>query len=199
MSVQTVAAFDFDGTITDRDSLLPFLFYNKGLIKTVAYLITLLPYLLGFVLKLVSRQRTKEAILTRFFKGISLEEQRQWGKRYATEKLNQFVKPAALERIKWHQAQGHMLILISASLDFYLHAWAEQNGFDALICSHLEVDEQGRMTGKLAGLNCWGLEKQRRLLEKLGRRESFILYAYGDSRGDQELLAMADHPFYRFF
>ena len=70
-------------------------------------------------------------------------------------------------------------------------------GIDRVLCSSLRSDRTGRVSGRLAGKNCYGLEKTRRLLDSLGDRSGYILYAYGDSRGDRELLASADHAFYR--
>jgi phosphoserine phosphatase len=42
--------------------------------------------------------------------------------------------------------------------------------------------------------NCYGQEKVNRLLEVEPDRKNYYLYAYGDSRGDREMLAFADFP-----
>ena len=70
-------------------------------------------------------------------------------------------------------------------------------GFNDLICTQLETDENGLITGKIKGNNCWGVEKINRLENLLGTKDQYELYAYGDSRGDLELLDNADHAFYR--
>jgi phosphatidylglycerophosphatase C len=194
-----VAAFDFDGTLTTGDSLLPFLLYNAGRVKGTAKLLRALPDLLGFCLCLKTRQEVKEAILAAFFAGHAIRTLREQGERFAREELPKMEVAAGMQRVRWHQEQGHRCVLISASLDIYLAPWAKQAGFDDLLCSRPQVDERGCFTGKLAGLNCWGPEKQRRLEELLGPREGYQLYAYGDSRGDQELLSYATYPFYRTF
>lgn len=199
MSQITVAAFDFDHTLTDRDSLLAFLFYQAGCWKSSWYLVQLFPYFIQFFLGLIGRQEIKEKILTRFFKGLEGYSLQKWGQAYAEKQLDSYLKPQAIKRLQWHQAQGHECILISAAPDFYLHPWAERHGFKKVLSSHLELDKQGCVTGRLQGVNCWGPEKVRRLLTYLGSKDSYELYAYGDSRGDQELLALADHPFYRCF
>ena len=72
-------------------------------------------------------------------------------------------------------------------------------GFEAVLASRLEVTPDGVITGNLAGKNCWGPEKKRRLLEYLGEEKPSSLYVYGDSLGDADILAIADHPFYRKF
>ena len=150
--------------------------------------------MIGFILSLKSRQATKERLLTRFLKGLSKERLDEMGRSFAQEQLHTLLKSHSLERLRWHREQGHRCILISASIAIYLKPWAASNGFQDVICSQLAFDAQGHATGQLQGLNCWGEEKAHRLLELLGPRAGFTLYAYGDSRGDRELLAMADYP-----
>jgi phosphatidylglycerophosphatase C len=194
---QIIAAFDFDGTITYHDSLLPFLTFTYGTIKTYGKLLLLAPTLIGFVLGIVKRQQAKEAILSSFFKGKSIETIQNQGKKYAKKRLNELVRPEARDRIKWHLDRGHHCVLISASLDIYLAPWAKTVGFKNVICSRLQTSDTKVITGKLNGANCWGPEKVRRLQEACGPRNQYTLYAYGDSRGDQELLETADHAFFK--
>lgn len=191
----TVAAFDFDGTITYRDSLLPFLFFCKGSYTTAWRLSTLAPYLAMDVLRGADRQVMKERVLTRFFGGESVDLLRQWGKRFASESLPSHCRPEAMERLRWHQGQGHRCILVSASIDLYLEPWARAVGFHDIITSRVLIDAQGFFAGHLAGKNCRGQEKVVRLEELLGPNKNYELYAYGDSKGDRELLAYADHPY----
>lgn len=192
-----VAAFDFDGTLIDRDSLLPFLFYSNGFFKTIWKLLISSPQLIGFTLGLNSRQVAKESLLTNFFKGMTLDQLNQWSQEYATKQLSNYLRQGALERIKWHQNQGHRCILISASIENYLIPWGQSIGFSDVIASQIEVGPDGHVTGKLRGKNCWGPEKIRRLEQLIGPKEKYTLYAYGDSHGDRELLDMADYAFYR--
>ena len=121
------------------------------------------------------------------------------GKEYANQQLDRYLRSEALQRLTWHQSQGHRCILVSASLEFYLKPWALRHGFEAVLASQVELSPLGKMTGHLVGLNCWGPEKLRRLLAYLGTKKDYQLYVYGDSRGDRELLAFADYPFYRRF
>lgn len=196
---KVIAAFDFDGTISYSDSLLPFLTFTTGRLKTAWYLLLELPWMIGFLLKITSRQKTKEHILKRFFSKMPIEALKKQGELFATEELPKHIRPKALERLHWHLDQQHRCILISASIDTYLAPWAKQVGFDTCITSSLEIDSNNRITGNLQGLNCRGPEKVRRLIELVGQKNNYTLYAYGDSDGDKELLAFADHPFYRYF
>ena len=198
-SLPIIAVFDFDHTLTDRDSLLPLLLKLKGKMAA-SYQLTLLgPSFAAFLLGNLSRQGIKEKILSRFIGGLTAAELHSLGEDYAAHQLGSYVKPEGLERLSWHQAQGHRCLLISASLEFYLKPWAELHGFEAVLASKLEFNAEGQATGRLLGLNCWGPEKVVRLIKYLGPEKKYQLYAYGDSRGDQELLAFADHSFYRTF
>lgn len=192
-----IAAFDFDGTITTRDSLIPFLFFLKGTWKALWLFSSILPFLSLFPLKIISRQTAKEKILTRFLAGMPIDILRQKGAEYVAGPLKYLVRPEALDRIRWHQKQGHRCVILSASVDLYLPIWAKELGFDHVISSQLEITEDGRVTGKLRGQNCWGEEKVRRLRAWIGNGKEIYLYAYGDSRGDQELLAIADSPHWK--
>jgi phosphatidylglycerophosphatase C len=194
-----VAAFDFDKTITTCDSLLPFLIYTQGRLKAYAKLFVLIPYFIGFILKQVSRQQVKEKVLASFFNGQLNSLLEVKGKYFADHILDRWIKPEAIERLKWHQKKGHQCVLVSASLDVYLREWAKRYGFENIICSSLELNKKGYVSGKLNGLNCWGPEKKRRLLNLFGLKKNFKLYVYGDSLGDKDLLEIADHPYFRKF
>jgi len=194
---QVIAAFDFDGTMTKKDTLLPFLFFAAGKRATLRKLFKLTPYFIGFCLKIVSRQKTKEKVLQKFFAGMPSSQLCELGEAFSTsDALKKLILPSAIKRLEWHRRQKHTCILISASINAYLDPWAKMMGFNELICSNLEIDSYGIVTGKIEGKNCWGPEKERRLERLAGPRNNYTLYAYGDSRGDQELLALADHPFY---
>lgn len=102
------------------------------------------------------------------------------------------LRPEALQRIDWHRSQGHELVIVSASLVYYLHPMAERLGFDHVIGVDME-SAHGRLTGRLAGPNVRAEEKPRRLRSWLGDGPAEI-WAYGNSSGDDALLAMANHP-----
>jgi phosphatidylglycerophosphatase C len=101
-------------------------------------------------------------------------------------------------RARWHVDQGHRVVIVSASYEQYVQVVADHLGLHGVIATKLEVGLDGRLTGRLDGPNCRAAEKVRRLDEWLVSngltRESVELWAYGDSSGDRELLAAADHP-----
>ena len=194
-----VAAFDFDGTLTFRDTLFPFLNFAVGKRRILFALPKQLPRFIGFLLGFVSRQKVKEGLLRSAIKGMSILEIRQKGLAFAEGPLQALINPVGMQRVNLHQSQGHRCILVSATLNVYLQPWCAKEKFDDLICSKLEVDENGKITGNLDGKNCWGAVKADRLIEILGKDSNFSLYAYGDARGDREMLHLSDHSFYRTF
>lgn len=194
-----VAAFDFDGTLTYRDSLLPFMIFVRGKMRSTFYISLEIPRLLGFVLKMVSRQEAKEALLSRFFGGENIESLRRWGLEFSELSLPYLLKPEALQRFHWHKKQGHRCIIVSAGIDLYMQPWAKKVGFSDVISSQLAVASNNLVSGKLQGVNCWGPEKVQRINRLLGPKSGYVLYAYGDSRGDQEMLELADYAYKETF
>ena len=199
---RVVAAFDFDGTLTDRDTLVPFLVRAFGR-RRVAATFLALPFTgIGYLLRLVGIDEFKRRVLRRLVAGVPVQRLHALGPAHARA-IAPWLRPQALRRVEWHRARGHRLVLVSATLDLYLAPVAEQLGFDHLLCSRLAVrrdaDGTPRFTGELDGADCTGAEKPRRLAALVGAGREVELHAYGDGRGDRELLAAADHPHFRPF
>ena len=193
---QVVAAFDFDGTVTHRETLSAFLWQVTVPWRFALNTFLLLPTLLGYLLRLIPNSVAKERLLRRFLAGMSREVLAREGERFAHERIPALLRPQAVTRLAWHRRQGHRCVVVSASIEDYVAPWALAAGFDAVIATRLETDGVGRVTGRYDGGNCYGAEKARRLRALLGEA-AVELYAYGDSRGDREMLAMADHAYYR--
>jgi len=138
-----------------------------------------------------SRQRAKEALLIRTLRGWWLDELRPVAAEFAREVVEKQLRPDRLTRLRWHQAQGHAVVLVSASPELYVAAAGELLGCTATLASRLEVDRRGRLTGRLFGANVRGAEKERLLRDWLGAAPARV-WAYGDSEGDAEMLAMAE-------
>ena len=192
-----IAFFDVDGTITRQDSFLDFIQYYKGKKKFYIGWLLLSPWLVLYKLKLISNWKAKERVLTYFFKGESLEVFQQKGDTYALQRFPQIIRSTALRAMQQHLQDQTEVYCVSASAENWLQAWCHKNGM-GLIGTRLEVLD-GRLTGKIAGLNCYGPEKVVRIREELSVEEYDEVYVYGDSPGDREMLALAHHPHYRFF
>jgi phosphatidylglycerophosphatase C len=184
---RVVAAFDFDGTLTRRDTLVPFLARLVGWPRVATALATCAPSLAK------DRDASKERLLSKLLAGIPVDEITSAGRRYGGELVDRKLRPEMRERVEWHRSQGHDVVIVSASLDVYLAEVARRLGANAL-CTTLEVDAIGVATGRIVGRNCRGPEKASRLRDYLGDAD-VTLWAYGDSSGDREMLAMADHAF----
>lgn len=187
-----IAAFDFDGTLTVRDSLVPFLRRvagGAGLARAcVAEVRALYRDMKGG-----QREEGKERVLQRVFRGESVAGVEELAVSFAEERRD-LLRPQMFRRVEWHRAQEHELIIISASLHVYLEHVARVLGFDHVIAVELET-ENGLYTGHMRGPNVRAQEKANRLLAWLDGAEAEI-WAYGDSRGDKELLELADHALF---
>lgn len=186
------ALFDFDGTLTRGDSLIPFLRFVCGGPGLAVATVASLPHLAGYAMKLVPNWIAKERLLTASLAGRSRSDLEAAGRRFADEVIPAMLRPDMMDRMRAHRESGMACVLVSASLDLYLGPWASAVGFDHLICSSLAY-EGDIATGRLAGTNCYGPEKVRRLEEWLaghGTRGQCV--AYGDSPGDMPMLDLAD-------
>jgi phosphatidylglycerophosphatase C len=194
---RTLAAFDFDGTLVRGDSQWRFLARAAGKVPTLLTALGHAPSLLGsFFPGSESKDQVKEEIFSEMLAGKLPLELRTLGTSFARE-LVQKARPEVVARLHWHRSQGHIVVVISASLDLYVEPAASLLGANATLATRMEIGSDGRFTGRIEGRNCRGEEKARRLAEWLslhGGRELFDLWAYGNSAGDKELLEMADHP-----
>jgi phosphatidylglycerophosphatase C len=181
---RVVVAFDFDGTLTASDSLLPFLVRLRGAPAVAAALAH------GARRARRGRSDMKEVVLGRLLRGLDAEAVDEVAERYAEHLLRRRVRPEMRVVIDRHRTQGHVLVLVSASLEAYLSHVGRELGFDAVLATRLEVGEGGLLTGRLSGGNVRGDEKARLLRAWLGG-DACVLHVYGDSSGDRAMLAMA--------
>lgn len=189
-----VAAFDFDGTLVPGDSLIPFVWRTAGrrrfLLASLRHGVRIVA---ASAFGIGSRDAAKERFVRSTLRGLPLATARKAGEAYAAE-LERKVDAASLARLHWHNDEGHELVLISASLEIYLEPLGERLGFDTVLATRLMVGDDERLTGDLDGPNVRAHEKVVRLRRWLGGA-ACELWAYGDSAGDRELLALADHGF----
>lgn len=188
-----VAAFDFDGTLSTRDNLVPFLCRVAGTGAVLRTLAASGARLSGRGRGSWSRNALKSEVVRRLLTGFDADRLEALGRAFAFEILRRHLRADAVERVDWHRTQGHRLVIVTASFGVYVRPVAEQLRFDAVIATELEVGDDTRLTGRLVGGNVRGPEKARRLEEWLDNARAYV-WAYGDSAGDRELLARADHP-----
>ena len=186
-----VAAFDLDGTLTRRDTLLPFL---QRLCGTTAVMRAVVPEwsaVPAAARGTIDRDATKARVLARLLAGWVATDVVDAAEDYAEHVVTARLRADTVARVTWHREQRHRLVIVSASPELYVGPVAAALGFEAALATRLEVVD-GRLTGRLVGANVRGAEKVRRLNEYFGDAP-MTLWAYGDSSGDRELLAAADH------
>ncbi|OLO10056.1 hypothetical protein BTW10_16595 [Chromohalobacter japonicus] len=189
-----VAFFDFDGTLTTGDTLMPFLKFVVGTPTYYAKLALLSPVLGAYYAKLLRNDIAKQIVLKQYLGGYHIDELFTLGERFSEEVIPTMLRPEGMERLRWHQDQGHECVLVSASMNVYLESWAKRERFSEVICTALEVGKEGHVSGQIQGKNCHGEEKVRRItISKLNSRR--LTYAYGDSKGDLPMLKLVDHGF----
>jgi phosphatidylglycerophosphatase C len=193
-----VAVFDFDGTLTYCDSLLPFLRSARGPLRFWWALLRTIPWLVGYAAGRVGRTVAKERLLRQLLGGLDEEAYRQAARRYVDRDLPRLLNASAIDRLDWHREQGHEVLLASSTLEAYLAPLASVIGADGVLATGMEVRD-GALSGMVLGENCYGPEKVTRLIERVGALDAIDLYAYGDNTGDRELLAAAQHPLFRGF
>ncbi len=197
MRAPAIAFFDFDGTISDRDSFLLFVRKTAGLVQFAGKMGLLAPRIARFVLGRYPNHNLKEDVLHSFFKGWSEQQLEEAARHFCQTAVADILRPAALARLAWHGEQGHGIVVVSATPEIILAPWCEKAGFD-LIATRMEV-VGGRFTGRIDGENCRGTAKIDRIREKYRLEEYDEIFAYGDTEGDRPMLSLADQAFYRPF
>lgn len=192
-----VAAFDFDGTLTHKDTLLPFLKYTLG--KKVFYRAILknLCWLIAYKFKLYPNWKAKQRLFSTCFKGYSIKELENKGKEFASTHPD-LLKNDAIRTLEKHLFNGDKVYIISASMELWIKPLLAAYPSVKILATLPEVSNR-QITGRFASKNCYGKEKVARLMEQEPLRNDYILYAYGDSSGDKDLLLSADHSYYNTF
>lgn len=197
LTSKKLVLFDFDGTITTRDTLAEFMIYYHGKLRYTAGLAFLSPVLAMYVTKAIPNWKAKEYFLKWYLKGENAEMFNQKCKEFTAHKLDALIRPGALEAIKQHQAEGATVAVVSASAENWVKPWCDKHG---LIClaTKLEV-KNNKITGNLSGKNCYGAEKVCRIKERFSIEDYQEVIAYGDTSGDKEMLALAHKQYYKPF
>lgn len=190
---KVIAAFDFDGTITKKDTLFDFIQFYHGSYKLIVGLIYLLPTLLSYKLGLIKNGVAKEKLFSHFFKNEDSVHFDIKCNQYE-ERIARMCRTETLEKVNWHLKNKHIVVIVSASVRNWIEPWAIENNIGKVISTEIE-DSGGYISGRFSTKNCYGEEKVNRLKDIFPERDQYILYAYGDSSGDNELLAFADNSF----
>lgn len=192
-----IAFFDFDGTITSKDTLLENIKFQKGLFSFYFGFFINAPYLIAYKLKIISNQAAKQRILKFFFGKMPLHSFQMKCDDFASDVLPSLILPRALEEIERLKSIGTEVVIVSASAENWIQKWSDANGIK-VISTKLEVKD-GIITGNIEGRNCHGKEKVRRILAAYDLSQYDEIYGYGDTKSDKPMLSLAHFAFYKFF
>lgn len=194
---QAIVAFDFDGTLTVRDSFTAFLRWRAGAGGWFGGLARMAPDLATYVGDR-DRGRLKAASVREFLKGTPRAQLQADAEAFAGQVWPGFIRYDALACWKDWGQRGAYRVIVTASPETTVAPFARRLGAEALLGTPLVFDGDDRVTGAFAGPNCRGEEKVRRLRAAFGE-EMALAAAYGDTTGDTEMLAIADEAGFRRF
>jgi phosphatidylglycerophosphatase C len=189
-----VAAFDFDGTLTNGGSVWKFLVVLAGRPRVILAALRELPKILSAaIFGGTANDVAKEALLSHILPGMRQDAVSKQAADFGRAHYRSRVRDDVSGRLRWHLTQGHRVVIVSASPELYILPVANDLGASGVIATRLQVDPAGEMTGRFDGPNCRGPEKARRLREWIdhGGGDPFV-WAYGNSAGDLQMLTDAD-------
>lgn len=192
-----IVAFDFDGTITARDSYTAFLRWRAGGWRYFVGMVRLLPAAISYLFHR-DRGRIKAEATKEFLHGVPRERLEEEALTFAREKARDLMRHDAVSTFRWWRERGATVVIVTASPEIVVAPFARALGAHALLGTQLEYDATDRVTGAFACLNCRGDEKVSRLKAHFGE-DVQLAAAYGDTSGDHAMLAIAEEKGYRVF
>lgn len=205
-SKENLYIFDFDGTLTNKDSLIEFLRFAKGDAYIIALFLVYSPILILMKLGLYSNHKAKQKIFSFCFKGMLIRDFDAICKKFAESKAD-LLRMGGLREIERAIEKGAFVMVVSASIRnwtsplleayFNINETLTKNGV-MVIGTEIEIND-GRVTGRFSTHNCYGQEKVNRINQIISQRKDYHIIAYGDSKGDKELLEFADEQHYKPF
>ena len=202
--MKKIYAFDFDGTLTTHDTLLAFIRFAKGDFSFLGGFLRYSLLLVMMKLGLYPNWKVKQKVFSYFFKGMTIEAFDGLCQDFAASHRH-LLRPAGIKAVEQAQAEGSEVVIVSASIDNWVQPFFSEKSRKAQHFSEVKVlgtkieVKNGLLSGRFLTPNCYGQEKVNRILALFPARQDYTLVAYGDSRGDQELLAFADESHYKPF
>ena len=197
--MRKIYAFDFDGTLTTKDTLLEFIRFAKGSGQMFRGFLLFSPLLLLMKLHLYPNWKAKQQVFSYFFKGMNIDDFNALCTHFA-EQNKHLLRPAGIEKVRQAiEEEQATVLIISASIDNWVRPFFDEIDKKIQVLGTRIETKEGHLTGQFTTKNCYGQEKVNRLTALYPHREAYELIAFGDSRGDKELLDFADKGFYKPF
>lgn len=194
MMKRKIALFDFDGTLTSKDTFIEFGLFVVGKWNFYKALMINVTFLAGWKLGIIPNYKAKEKLFGSLFKGMTLEEFN--GKCEAfSRKIDTFLHPVGYDNMKKHLKEGIPVYIVSASIENWIKPWAKKHGVADVIATVIEVDYDGKLTGCFSSKNCSGEEKVNRIRVEIKNIDGCDIWSYGDSKGDDEMLNISSRSF----
>lgn len=205
--MRRIYLFDFDGTLTSADTLLCFIRYACGKWRFVLGFALFSPILVLMKLHLYANWRAKQHLFSWYFRGMKLSDFDDLCRRFAADNKH-LLRPQALRKLDELFAENATVAIVSASIDnwvrpFFTNMAKNSRSNFCVLGTQVEADDNGLLTGRFLTNNCYGAEKVERLCRQYPdltvHRNDYIIEAFGDSRGDKELLSFADKAHFKPF
>lgn len=208
-----VYCFDFDGTLTTSDTLLEFIKYAKGSSRFLMTFLMYSPILVLMKLHLYPNWKAKQMIFGHLFAGIRIEKFDKLCQEFAEDNQH-LLRPLGISLIHEALNSNAQVYIVSASIDNWVRPFFQIRNLKGIEVLGTEIEViDGKLTGRFKSNNCYGEEKVHRICEALTitttnaygttslsfDRTQYVIEAFGDSRGDKEMLAFADKGHYKPF
>jgi phosphatidylglycerophosphatase C len=192
-----LALFDFDGTLTEKDTLSEFIrFFCTKEAKKYWTFFQYVPIWLFKQLGFISNQRARRKLISLYFGGVEVAKLERIAADFAVHRLPYLLKTKTYERLAWHLKQEHEVAIVTATPSLWLQTWCKVFNI-RLIASELEI-QKDVYTGRFATKNCTGAEKVKRIKATLDLDTYTYIYAYGKNRGDKQMLQLANESFFNY-
>ena len=196
MNKKHLELFDFDGTLTRKDTFVDLIKFQFGIAKLLLGFGMYLPHLFLMKVKLYSNAKTKQKIFKHFFKGMDIDSFNKLCQSYCDSRFLEIMRPSALTYLEQSKAEK---AIVSASIQNWVKCFAERLNIEIILATEIEIDEYGKLTGNFSSNNCHGDEKVVRIKSLIDERSSFQITAFGDSNGDKAMIKYADKGHYNYF
>lgn len=181
---------DFDGTLTTKDSMMSIIIYQRGILGLVLALLRILLWLVLMFMGRYPNQRTKERLLHHCFGQMTEEEFNAFCQRFA-DSHRHILRKNLYDRLMEAKKNGDEVVVVTASPE----NWVSRLVPEFMVLG-TKMEFNPCFTGRFITPNCYAQEKVNRILEAYPElktdRNRYHVTAFGDSRGDKEMLEFAD-------
>ena len=194
---KTLVLFDFDGTITTKDTLLELIKFHKGKWTFYIGMLKLVSEILGYKLGFINNEKMKVKVLEHFWSGVNEDDFNTICANFFNQKMPTILRDKAIEQLYYHVRNNNTISVVSASGVEWIKPFCDAYGINCIATRLEKID--GKITGKIEGLNCNHIEKVNRIKEVFSLQQFDEIIAYGDSKGDKAMFEIATRAYFKPF